>query len=142
MTRRLSWLVIACCLSGCPGSFDPELLDLDLDLDGERPDRGLYSVCARTEDCVTDPPRADACITVDAEGLIRVSDGDAGFCTRTREGDADPAVHCAPHPGGDVSAELGFALDFCVLDCDDGRTCPVRMECRHVHVPDSTRICL
>lgn len=132
MRHSLLWFVLAWSLLGCPGEFDPDLGDLDLDFDGEQPDRGLYSACTEDEDCVTDPPRADACMVVD--GL--------GFCTRLREGDEDPEVYCAPHPGGDVTAELDFVLDSCVLDCDDGRSCPVGMECRYLHASVSAYLCI
>lgn len=141
--------VLAWLLTGCPGEFDPDLSDLDLDFDGEQPERGLYSACSEEDDCVTRLPGPHACMgtgadgtTLPDDGWAHVPEGQRGFCTRFRDPPEDPAVDCLPHPGGHVTAELAFGqnsrgLSFCVLDCAGGLSCPSGMECRHVHTADA-----
>lgn len=162
----MRFLVLLCLLSGCPGEFHPDLMGwtpsegtgLETDTsggetgtetggmgDGMQPNAGLYSPCTSQDDCLMDSVDLTLCMgtmedgeTLPDNGWMETPPGQPAFCTFWADPAENPFFECEPHPGGDVTAELGWGQNsygqkFCALACEGGKSCPAGMNCIHVY---------
>jgi hypothetical protein len=100
--------------------------DSGVDPTGAQPADGMWSMCLAGADCGNTPILCIQSVDADMNPID-------GFCSTT--GCANPAVDCAPSPGGTAMPACApitvneMMEQACVLNCAGGLTCPMGMVC-------------
>lgn len=106
--------------SGTLGCWDDCTYDVSAcSLGGPMPEEGMWSSCDTYIDCLP-PDHVD-----DGTWECFGAGGPYAYCTTICE----TAAECGPSPGGTAIVVCPDNIKHCVLNCEDGKTCPEGMAC-------------